>query len=58
MTREVVAVLIATTKKFMDEADVQVVCCGTISYLSSSGKANLLNKFNKFFQQYKTAFRT
>ena len=42
MTREVVSVLISTNKKFMEVSDVQVVCCGTISYLSSSSKEQLV----------------
>lgn len=29
--------MLTTMKKFIDEPNIQVVCCGTISYLASSG---------------------
>lgn len=38
LTRQVTLVLFSTMKKYIRNIDIQMICCGTISYLSSSEK--------------------
>ncbi|XP_053408727.1 uncharacterized protein LOC123559383 isoform X2 [Mercenaria mercenaria] len=38
LTREVAVVLLSTMKKYEENSSIQMICCGTISYLSASGK--------------------
>ena len=45
-------VMLRTMRNNISEPDIQVVCCGTVSYLASSGECDIVNVSLYFFDRF------